>query len=44
VTAARATLGEAAFAAAWADGAQMTLEQACIDPLRDGEGLPRKTG
>jgi len=29
----RATLGEAAFEAAWADGRQLTLEQAIIDAL-----------
>jgi tetratricopeptide (TPR) repeat protein len=41
LTAARATLGEAAFAAAWAEGARMTMEQACIDALQDDEAPPR---
>jgi tetratricopeptide (TPR) repeat protein len=43
LTAARATLGEAAFAAAWADGARMTMEQACAYALQDDEAPPRDT-
>jgi predicted ATPase/DNA-binding SARP family transcriptional activator/Tfp pilus assembly protein PilF len=44
LTAARATLGEAAFAAAWAEGGQMTMEQACTYALQDDEAPPRDTG
>jgi hypothetical protein len=43
LTAARATLGEAAFAAAWAEGARMTLEQACSYALQDDEASPGDT-
>jgi hypothetical protein len=35
VAAARAARGEAAFAAAWAEGQAMTLEQAVADALGD---------
>jgi non-specific serine/threonine protein kinase len=35
LTGAREALGEAAFTAAWAEGRQMTTEQACDDALRD---------
>jgi hypothetical protein len=44
LAAARAALGEAAFAAAWAEGARMTMEQACTYALQDDEAPPRDTG
>jgi hypothetical protein len=36
VAAARASLGEETFAAAWAEGRAMTLEQAAADALEPG--------
>jgi predicted ATPase len=39
VTAARAALGEAAFAAAWAEGRAMSLEAAVADALEEGGSM-----
>jgi predicted ATPase len=40
LTAARAALGEAAFAAVWAEGQALTLEEACAEALGSGNAPP----
>ena len=42
MAAARAALGEAAFAAAWAAGRALTLEQAVAEALGDADARRRR--
>jgi tetratricopeptide (TPR) repeat protein len=41
---AREALGDAVFAAAWAEGRRMTIEEACAYALQFGAALPRAAG
>jgi hypothetical protein len=44
IAAAREALGDAAFAAAWAEGRRMTMEQACAYALQGDEAPHRDVG